>query len=348
MKNTKIFICGNFGYRNNQIDGQTIKTRILKDTLAKKIGKENVVYVDTSYTKLRPISVFIKIYKNFRKSSNIIILPGSRGLRAFLPLFVRWKIRYKKDLRYVVIGGWLPEFLDKRKIYLDLCKKLDGIYVETKFMERNLKNIGLTNIHVLTNFRQYNFSRKSISKVAKPFKIVYFSRILKEKGIELVIESVNRINKKYGKKSIEFDIYGPVSNNYKKEFKKQINKSEEYIRYKGFLEPDNIYEVLSIYDLMIFPTFYKGEGFPGAIIDSFISGVPVLASDWKYNCEIIKEGETGKLFISQDIGDLTKKLEFMINNPDLIYKMKQNCLEEAKKYNADFVLDSLIKDIILK
>ena len=116
------------------------------------------------------------------------------------------------------------------------------------------------------------------------------------------------------------------------------------------LEPkgNTIYKVLSKYDLMVFPTYYQGEGFAGAILDSYISGVPVIASDWRYNSEIIKEGETGKLFISQDIDDLTDKLEFLINNPDLIYKMKRNCLEEAKKYNADILINEFIKDLKLQ
>ena len=115
MKNKKIFICGNFGYENNQLDGQTIRTRTINNTVAKQIGLENIVYVDTSYIKLRPLSVFIKIYKNFRESSNIIMLPGIRGLKIFLPLFIRWKMKYKKDLRYIAIGGWLPNFLAERK-----------------------------------------------------------------------------------------------------------------------------------------------------------------------------------------------------------------------------------------
>jgi glycosyltransferase involved in cell wall biosynthesis len=348
MKNLKIFICGNFGYKNNQIDGQTIKTRQLKDVMIKKIGRDSIVYVDTSYAKRKPIFTFNEIKKNIKNSNHLIILPGSNGLRVLLPLFIRWKKKLKIDIRYVVIGGWLPDFLKKKKKYLSLCKKIDKIYVETKFMKQKLIEIGLQNVDILTNFRQFNFTRKSINKVKGSLKLVYFSRVLKEKGIELAMESVNRINKKYDKKVVEFDIYGPINSKYKKEFEKQIVKSEEYICYKGFLEPDNIYKKLSKYDLMIFPTFCKTECFPGAIIDSYISGVPVLASNWQYSDEIIKENITGKLFASQDIGDLTKKLEFMINNPDLIYKMKQNCLEEAKKYNADFVLDSLIKDIILK
>ena len=86
---------------------------------------------------------------------------------------------------------------------------------------------------------------------------------------------------------------------------------------------------------MVFPTYYRGEGLPEAVLDSYISGVPVIASDWKYYSEIIKEGKIGKIFISQDIDDFTNKLEFMINNPGLICKMKRNCLEEAKKYDAD-------------
>jgi len=335
MKNKKIFICGNFGYKNNQIDGQTIKT--------------SIVYIDTSYIKLRPISVFIKIYRNFRKSSNIIMLPGSRGLRVFLPLFIRWKIKYKKDIRYVVIGGWLPNFLREKKKYLDLCNNLDGIYVETKFMRGKLQKLGLINVFILPNFKQFTF-KKSINKVISPIKLVYFSRICEEKGIELAIKAVNNINKNKKDIKVKFDIYGPIMKDYRYNFRKILAKGGEFISYKGILEPinNNIYENLSNYDLMIFPTFYKGEGFAGAILDSFISGVPVLASDWKYNSEIIKENITGKLFVSKDIQDLTNKLEFLINNPDLIYKMKKYCLEEAKKYNADFVLDNLIRDIELR
>ena len=50
MNKLKIFICGNFGYKNNQIDGQTVKTSQLKGVLIKKLSESNVVYVDTSYS----------------------------------------------------------------------------------------------------------------------------------------------------------------------------------------------------------------------------------------------------------------------------------------------------------
>ena len=62
MYELKIFICGNFGYKNNiQIGGQHAKTRELKNAIMRKIGKENVSYVDTAYIRSNPLIVFKKI-----------------------------------------------------------------------------------------------------------------------------------------------------------------------------------------------------------------------------------------------------------------------------------------------
>ena len=259
---------------------------------------------------------------------------------------LRRKRNYNIDIRYIVIGGWLPQFLYRNKFYLGLRKKLDAIYIETNIMKKNLLNMGLNNVAVLPNFRQIDFEITKINKIELPFKLVYFSRVVREKGVELAIEAVERINRKNN--SLILDIYGPIQRNYRGLFEKILTKANSKISYKGIIEPtrNNMYEVLSKYDLMVFPTYYQGEGFPGAILDSFISGVPVLASDWKYNSEMIKEGETGKLFVSQNIEDLTEKLEFLTNHPDLIYKMKRNCLEEAKKYDADFIVDILEKKAV--
>lgn len=348
MNKLKIFICGNFGYKKNiQIGGQHAKTRQLKDAVIKKFGEENVSYVDTACIKSNPFTTLRKIKKSFIKSNSVIILPGKNGLRFLLPIFIILKNKFNIDLRYVVIGGWLSEFLSRRKIYLNFCKRLNGIYVETKLLKKKLLEIGLNNVFVLPNFRQINFINNKIKKVMKPFRLVYFSRIEKEKGIELAIEAINRINKNRKMEIVTLDIYGPIQPNYQEIFMKIIAKCKNYISYKGYLEPNNIHKILSKYDLMILPTFCRTECFPGAIIDSYISGVPVLASNWQYSNEIIKENITGKLFISQDIEDLTNKLEFLISNPDLIFKMKKNCLGEAKKYDADFIVDILIKDINL-
>jgi len=348
MNELKIFICGNFGYKKNiQIGGQHAKTQELKNFIVRKIGKENVSYVDTAYIKSKPFTTLRKIKKNFIKKNSVIVLPGKNGIKYLLPIFIILKKLFNKDLRYVVIGGWLFEFLVKRRLYLNLCKNINGIYIETELLKNKLFDIGLKNVFVLPNFRKIDFVVRKINKIGKPFKLVYFSRIDKEKGIELAIEAISRINKNNKENIVTLDIYGSIRINYKNDFINILKKCKKFISYKGYLEPNNIHSTLYKYDLMIFPTYCKTECFPGAIIDSYISGVPVLASNWQYSNEIIKENITGKLFVSQDIQDLTNKLKFLINNPKLVYKMKKYSVQEAKKYNDELVINVLLQDISL-
>ena len=58
---------------------------------------------------------------------------------------------------------------------------------------------------------------------------------------------------------------------------------------------DSNYAILNSYDMMIFPTYYAGEGVAGVIVDAFIAGLPVIASDLGSCREVISDKETGYL-----------------------------------------------------
>ncbi|PAK32447.1 hypothetical protein CHI08_26440, partial [Peribacillus simplex] len=93
-----------------------------------------ILFSDTSYIKIKPFTVLRDIIKNYNKSSHVIIMPDIRAFQVLLPLYICWNMISKKDLRYVVIGGWLPDFLLKSRFYRNLCSKIDGIYVEANEM----------------------------------------------------------------------------------------------------------------------------------------------------------------------------------------------------------------------
>jgi len=342
-----IFIIGNFGYKNNHIDGQTFKTRTVKEELKKRFGEKQIIYNDTSFIKANPVKFFLGLKRNYIKSDIIIFLLGRKGLQVVLPLLTRWNKNRNKQIIYIVIGGWLPKLLEKRPRLMNHLKKIDGVYVETKSMTETLIRMGVQKSYLLPNFRNFNYQNYSLLKTKKPLKLVYFSRIVKEKGIEDIINCVTRINTNNNELLLTLDLYGPIKKQYQKKFYTIMNETERYICYKGFLEPSQIYTTLAKYDLMAFPTFYKGEGFPGAIIDAFISGVPVLASDWKYNKEIIQENKTGKLFKTRDLDDLEKKLTWFLQNIIIIDKMKVYAKEEARKYHTDQVLSKFFDSLII-
>ena len=82
--------------------------------------------------------------------------------------------------------------------------------------------------------------------------------------------------------NVIIDFYGPVANKDEIFFFEKVSalKNDNYL---GKLEPKEVQKVLSQYDVLLFPTRYPGEGCPGAIIDSYMAGLTVLASNWKYN-----------------------------------------------------------------
>jgi glycosyltransferase involved in cell wall biosynthesis len=341
----QVLICGNYGRDFQTIDGQTIKTRTLKDAVAAVLGESTVSTLDTSTVFRNPLSFYRSARKRFAKSTHVIFLLGRRALPVLLALFLRWKKKGGQDIRYVVIGGWLPDLLAKSRRLREQCLRIDGIYVETQSMADRLKADGFGNVHVLPNFRWFDRNMaRSYAPAEAPLRLVFCARVVKEKGIEDAIASVNSLNANLGQPLVSLDVYGPVSESYRQRFE-QLVAASVGTTYKGLLEMTELYRVLQQYDLLLFPTYYPGEGFPGTIVDAFIAGVPVLASDWKYNREIIDPGRTGAICRARSSEDMIERLRQYIGAPQLLAEMRKHCIDRAHEYHVDHALKELLLDV---
>ncbi len=348
MRKETITIIGAFGYRRQQIDGQTVKTRLFKDRLS-ALSNKKIEFCDTLDFRRNFLKLFFEVWSRFRNSSVVFILPGINGLK-MLPVYLWWKKRYGNDLRCIAVGGWLPDLLKHDTKLKENMKHLSRVYVQALGMKNKLNALGLENVIVMPNSRYFEAKEYNIKQnynENKPLRIVFFARVTPEKGIDLAIEAVKQINTEI-QYPISLDVYGLIMDHYRSEFKKTIIEHSEFVKYLGILSPhaENLYDILSSYDCMVFPTIYPGEGFPGTIVDSFIAGLPVLVSDWKYNSEFIKHKKTGYLFKPKDLNGLKEAILFLHFNRDKIPFMRQACLEESKKYHSDQIIRQHFGDII--
>ena len=149
----------------------------------------------------------------------------------------------------------------------------------------------------------------------------------------------------YGRIVYTLDIYGQVDNSQIEWFEILNKRFPNYVRYCGYVDSDKSVEVLKQYFALLFPTYYEGEGFAGTVIDAFASGVPVIASDWKYNTEVIKVGFDGAVFPAKDTQALVDKLVEIYKNIDVWNAMKLNCLKRAKEYSSENVIRILIEQL---
>lgn len=338
-------VIGHFGGNENFLDGQTIKTKEINSYLEKKYSIVTNKF-DTYKNSRNPFKLF-KGVKNIVKQSDLIIfLLSSRGYKVILPLLIILNFSENKKIIEFVIGGNRHEELKKDTILRFMAKKVDKIYVETDDMKKEYEKLGFTNTEVINNFKNLEKAQEKKYNNKKNLYLCTFSRVCKEKGIEIAIDAVNKCNnilKNEGK--IVLDIYGQVDDSYNERFIRIQQKFNENIHYKGAINYNESVQVLSKYDLLLFLTYWKSEGFPGTIIDSFFAGLPVLATDWNYNFKILSENDTGIKVNPQNTDDVVEKILLLYRNQDILYLMHKKCLNEAKKYSPDKIMSKANKYI---
>ena len=155
---------------------------------------------------------------------------------------------------------------------------------------------------------------------------------MKEKGIGDAITAVCSVNNILGFNAFRLDIYGKVDGNQVEWFDSLIRNVPGYINYKGLVPYDETTKIKKNYFALLFPTHYDGEGFAGTLIDALAAGVPVIASDWKYNSELVVDKVTGIIFETRNTDDLIKKLLWVYEHQIVWNDMKKQCLHRAFDY----------------
>lgn len=329
---------GHFGFGKELLNGQTIKTKIVTAELEKQLGVEQVVKIDT-HGGIRSLpSVIVQLLSGFRHCENIIIFPAHNGIRVFAPMCAAFNRLFHRKLHYVVIGGWLNDFLKEHNGVKKALKQFSGIYVETNTMKRALKESGFTNVFVMPNFKDIRILSESelVYPEGEPYRLCTFSRVMKEKGIGEAVEAVKAVNEKFGRTVFTLDIYGQVDAAQIQWFEDLKASFPEYVQYKGSVPPEQSVDVLKDYYALLFPTYYEGEGFAGTLLDAMAAGIPAIVSDWKFNSEIVVANQTGVLVEVRNQDSLIAALEQAMFGS--LNKMKATCLEEAKKYSCDKVI----------
>jgi glycosyltransferase involved in cell wall biosynthesis len=336
----KFGLCGPFDFQEKYTGGQSVKTREFYYGLCERIGKSNILILESTEYKKNPFLFFMKLISMLKSCEHIVIFPAQNGIKIFAPICNSFKGSNK--VHYNVIGGWLPQMLESQTKLIKHMKKFDSILVETNVMKEQLQRLGLSNIYRVLNFKRLQ-PVETVNKCSEPIKLCYFSRVIKQKGIEDAVEVVERLNLE-GYNCI-FDIYGPVVDEYREQFKKLKKSFSDKVTYKGKVDPLKSIEVLKKYDLQLFPTLYKTEGIPGAIVDSYFAGVPVVASKWNSFDDVVKDGITGKGYEFGNVEEFKIILQELLDDVGKIYEMKQNCIVESRNYMANTVIRDFLEII---
>lgn len=343
MRHSLVFI-GPMGGGRVPNNGASLKNYHLLKRLG-ELGIDSLV-IDTERWKKNPLILLkaLCVILTHPKSKYIVSANNTSSYR-FLKMMRL--LAPKSKIIYWVIGGSIADWIKEGKVSSGVYKRLEAIIVEGASMKATLEGCGFGNVMVLPNFKNIDYIPTKEQRKEPYIRFVFLSRIVEQKGCGIIIKATEQLNKKYKDKYI-VDFYGSIGDDYKV-FVDEI-KNVPNVSYKGFLDLRDTknYDVLSSYDVMLFPTFWHGEGFPGILIDAFICGLPVIATKWHLNSDILEDNKMGILINPQDVGDLAKAMEEVIQHPERLEQMSNNCRKEALKYSTESVVNSsLLKKIEL-
>lgn len=116
--------------------------------------------------------------------------------------------------------------------------------------------------------------------------------------------------------AVTIDLYGRLSNDFRESDFRGLRK----IAYRGELAHALIPQMLREHDALLLPTSWVGEGYPGAILEAFGAGIPVIATDWLSIPEIVDDS-CGLLIPPRDPDALAEAIRRLAGDASLYLRL---------------------------
>lgn len=337
----KLILIGPINKGSIACTGDTMKNQLFLKRFCEVFDK--VLTVDTFHWQKRPCCLIELVFKILLNPRAKIVLSANPGSADKMVKIID-KFGMASKTFYWVVGGSFHKMIDDGRFSAHTYKNLNGIFVQGQIMVDSMNKHGLSNVKYVPNSKYIDHMPTKANIGDGKCHFVFLSRIEREKGCDDIITAADYLNNNGYKGKFDITFFGKATSivNYQEIFEKQIKEHPDYLQYKGVLnlKDTSNYNELAKYDVMLFPTYWDGEGFPGVIIDAYIAGLPVIASDWNLNRDVVKENETGWIIPTHDIKALAEKMIFAIDNPATVKAYSGNSSRKAMAYDSRNVLSA--------
>ena len=294
MQEKKILIIGGITWRDTDhphLGGTTVLLDNYIEFCKEHSIPHVVVPTNKYYGLFAGVRNFIVMLNGFCKYAKrgdvaMVNVSSKSGLITLFPAVVMLSRLFGLQAICRKFAGSIHKYLDaksyRKKIALHYLKKTKVSFFETEelinwFDKNGYHAVWFPNVrkespyHVSNNFEK---------------RLVFLAQVYEDKGVDILLRISNRLPEEY-----KIDIYGPIKGDkYTEDYFKQFRA-----KYKGTLKPEEVTETLSHYNLMVFPTWWHSEGYPGVIIEAFSVGMPVISTRQGGIPEMIIDGASGIL-----------------------------------------------------
>ena len=241
----------------------------------------SIIYVDSKFISIQKLKHLLEEVK-----PNSIYLNSTYSYKEIMATNSYAKHNSLKKIIIAPRGQLQDNALNnkkfKKKIYMILFKLFlnnkNFIWHSTDVIETNAIKKRISNKANIVEIK--NLPTKTCKSNNLNFwgegkiRFIYLARIHRLKGLLLAIKAIKQ--SKYFDK-IEFDIYGPISDNAYWDICTKEMIGFNNIKYCGLVDHDNVSNTLRSYHTYILPT--ETENYGHSIVEALVNNLPVIISD---------------------------------------------------------------------
>lgn len=154
-------------------------------------------------------------------------------------------------------------------------------------------------------------------------RFLLLSQLKREKGVGEALAASDRLPE-----GATLTLHGPSIPGV------EFDDAHPRARFAGTLRREQVAEVIAAHDALVFPSWYEGEGMPGAVVEAMQAGLPVIATRWRSLPDLVEHERNGLLVPPRDAASLGDAMLRMQRDTDLFARLGQEARRTGEHYRA--------------
>lgn len=196
-----------------------------------------------------------------------------------------------------------------------------------------IPGVGIDLDSIQVNKEKVSKLKKGLEFSTDDFVLCSIGELNDNKNHSVVLEALSKVNNK----NIKYIVAG--TGELKDDLAKKTKELnlEDQVTFLGFR--DDIYELLSLSDVFVFPSFR--EGLSKSLMEAMAVGKPVIASNIRGNKDLINNDEGGLLFDPKDAIQLSESIMKMLNDESFRNNASAINMKKIKQFSLDNILERM-------
>ena len=268
-----------------------------------------------------------------------VFLNGNPGNNVLIVVAYTWLICRLRG-RPIVLRFFGGDFGEVYSGYAPILRALadftmmrsDILFVQTRKL--HLRFRARRNVQWFPNTRDVQTC--VVVKKQEVRRLVFISRLYMCKGLREAVDACRSLPA-----TCHLSVYGPIM----PDTDMSIFVDNERASYIGVLSANDLAVTLSRYDLLLFPSYWEAEGYPGIIIEALQCGVPVIATRWRGIPEVIEHAKSGLIVEPRSTDAVRAAIESLLADKSLFTRLCEGARLRGEFFRSNRWYDRMAEQL---